>query len=284
MKIYFNTKAFDCLDEKHKLNIASDCREADMAVLGAKTIPFKECSQLKAVYRFGVGRENIPDDILEKNKPPVYFPSDKTKKVLFEATANFTVFLINYMYYSNKIGTTDPWKKYTRDYFSDKKLLIIGIGNIGKLVSDKMINSMRVSTFDIRFNKDDEIKLLIEESDIITLHIPMSEKTRSFIDAEKLSWMKDDAVLVNTARGALVDEDALYEKIKKTDFRAAFDVFWKEPYNGKLKELDRSKFFMTPHTSSQTIEYVREGFNDIKQIIKEFSENEYWYHRTGNTR
>ncbi len=272
MKIFFNTKAFDCIEDKNKLDITDSHSEAEIAVLGAKTIPFQEFTKLKAIYRFGVGRENIPDEVINKNDPEVFFPGNKTKKVLFESTADFAVYLIYFMYYSNKLGSVDSWGKYTRDSISNKNLLVIGLGNIGKLVADKMERTLNVSTYDVRFNQPKELKPLIENTDLITLHIPMTEETRNYIDKEKLSWMKNDAVLINTARGPIVNEDALYEKIESTRFRAAFDVFWKEPYNGKLKNLGSSKFFMTPHTCSQTIEYIREGFNDIKNLIKQFGE------------
>ncbi len=274
MKVFFNTKAFDCIEDKDRLDITGSHSEAEIAVLGAKTIPFQEFTSLKAIYRFGVGRENIPDEVIKKNDPEVFFPGDKTKKILFESTADFTVYLIHHMYFSNKLGVIDSWEKDTRDSISNKNLLVIGLGNIGKLVADKMESTLNVCIYDVRFNQSKELKPLMENADLITLHLPMTEETRNFIDKEKLSWMKNDAVLINTARGPIVNEDALYDKIKSTGLRAAFDVFWEEPYNGKLKNLGNSKFFMTPHTCSQTIEYIREGFNDIKKIISQFGEQE----------
>jgi len=272
VKIYFNTKAFKILTEKYKLDITDDLVKAELAVLGAKKIDFRVCKNLKAVYRFGVGHENIPPEILEKGRPPVYFPSEKTKRILFESSTNFTVYLIFHMHYSRNIGNVDNWKKETRDFIGNKTLLIIGTGNIGGRVAKKMSPFIKVCTYDIKDNQPEELKPLIEKADYISLHIPVLEDTIGFIDTEKISWMKDDAVLINTARGILVNENSLNEKITKTNFRAAFDVFWKEPYSGKLKKLGKEKFFMTPHTSSQTLEYVREGFNDILRIIKEYKD------------
>ena len=129
---------------------------------------------------------------------------------------------------------------------------------------------MNVPTYDIKKNSPQELSSLLASADIITLHIPFSRENVDFIDAEKLAWMKDDAILINTARGSLVNEDALYNKIKNSNFKAAFDVFGEEPYDGKLKSLGPSRFFMTPHTASQTIEFVREGFKDILRIIERY--------------
>ncbi len=270
MKVYFNTKAFDCLPEKRNLNITGDYSEAELAVLGSKKINLPEFKRLRAIYRFGIGRENISDDLLKKVIPAVFFPSEKAKEILYESTANFTVFLIFHMYYSNTIGLIDGWKKYTRDLLLKKHLLVVGLGNIGSRVARKMGQFTDVSAYDVKYNKEDELRPLIESADIVTLHIPLSEETRNFISAQELSWMKDDTILINTARGALVDEEALHQRITTTNLRAAFDVFWEEPYNGNLKSLGKSRFFMTPHSSSQTIDFVREGFNDITNIIKKF--------------
>jgi len=270
MKIYFNTKAFDMLPEKKLLDVTNEETEAEIAILGAKSIDFIKCQKLKVVYRFGVGRENIPADLIKKGTPQVFFPSEQAKKILYESTANFTVFLIFHMYYSATVGLIDVWRKYTRDFSANQNLLVIGLGNIGKRVTEKMKQFMNVNTYDIKYNKLSELKPFLETADIVTLHIPLSNKTRNFIDSEKLSWMKDEAILINTARAGLANEEALYQKLINSNLRAAFDVFWQEPYKGKLKDLGPEKFFMTPHTASQTIDFVRAGFNDILNIIKEF--------------
>ena len=97
----------------------------------------------------------------------------------------------------------------------------------------------------------------------------MSPENNKFIDQEKLSWMKDDMVLINTSRGHLVDEDAFYKHILTTNMRAAFDVFWIEPYSGKLSKLPRKKFFMTPHTASHTKNFLKAAFSEILNIARE---------------
>jgi len=267
MKIFFNTKAFDCLKDKHKLDITDIPEEAELVVLGAKPINFAEFKKLRFVYRFGVGRENIPEHVLQQNNLKVFFPSDVTRRILYEATANFTVFLALRMFYSTSLGNIDLWQKYTREYLYNKRFLVIGKGNIGSRVLKKMSVFMSVDSFDIKENKMSELKDKLSISDIVSIHIPVSSDTICFIDREKLSWMKDSAILVNTARGALVDEEALYDRLVSSNMRAAFDVFWEEPYNGNLKQLGNDKFFMTPHTASQTIAYVQAGLKDILNIV-----------------
>lgn len=99
----------------------------------------------------------------------------------------------------------------------------------------------------------------------------MTEATVSFFDDEKLSWIKGRALLINTGRGALFDEDALFSKLYASNCRAFFDVFWEEPYNGKLRELGQGKFFMTPHSAFNTKEFVSAGFNEILNTLKEIT-------------
>jgi phosphoglycerate dehydrogenase-like enzyme len=113
------------------------------------------------------------------------------------------------------------------------------------------------------------LESMIQDADFVSLHIPASKENADFIDKKMLSLMKKDCVLINTARGTLVNEAALYERLISSDMRAAFDVFWQEPYSGILSTLPKDKFFMTPHISSETREFIEAGFFDIKKIISE---------------
>ncbi len=270
MKVYFNTKGFDALPGKSRLDVTGDISEAELLVLGAKAEKYDELKKLKAIYRFGVGSENIPQSLIDKGVPKVYFPSEKTKDILFECTADFAAYLILKMYYADAEGKVDIWEKATRNSIANKTLLVIGMGNIGRRVAGKMKPFLKIDTYDVLQNKPDELKPLMEKADIISVHISLTEQTKNFFDNNKLSWLKDDAIIVNTARGKLFDETALYERLTSSHIRAAFDVFWQEPYKGKLKELGPDKFHMTPHVASQTAEYVMAGFDDILNIIKKF--------------
>ena len=82
--------------------------------------------------------------------------------------------------------------------------------------------------------------------------------------------MKDNAILINTARGTIVDEDALYHELSAGRLRAAFDVFWQEPYNGKLMEYYPARFFMMPHVASTCSGFLagcRKGLDELTQEL-----------------
>ena len=83
--------------------------------------------------------------------------------------------------------------------------------------------------------------------------------------------MKDGAVLINTARGATVDEDALFKEIEAFRLRAAFDVYWQEPYQGKLKQFHPDRIYMTPHVASTCSGFIEGCRNDLNILIEDLS-------------
>jgi phosphoglycerate dehydrogenase-like enzyme len=253
MKYWKNTATIDSLVPE-LLNIA-DPREAEIAVIGSKSIDLEAMPKLKGVFKCGVGTDNVPFAAAEARGVEICMPSEKTRSYIYEETANFAVYLVFRMLFSN-IGEVDGWKKQSRSFLGDQKVLVIGQGNIGNHVVRKLVPSVRVITFDILQNSMSDLKALVEQADVISLHIPLIDSTAGFFDAEKLSWMKDDAALVNTARGPVVAEDALFSEIESGRLRAAFDVFWEEPYDGKLKPFHPERFLMSPHVSSNCEDFL----------------------------
>jgi D-3-phosphoglycerate dehydrogenase len=101
-----------------------------------------------------------------------------------------------------------------------------------------------------------DFSTVLTQADIVTLHLPLSVETRHLIGARAISLMKDDAFLVNAARGGLVDEQALFEALATGRLAgAALDVFEREPYDGPLRGLDN--VLLTPHIGSAAIEVRR---------------------------
>ncbi len=83
--------------------------------------------------------------------------------------------------------------------------------------------------------------------------------------------MKDGAALINTARGAIVDEKALLKEIESLRLFAAFDVYWQEPYHGKLKGYHPDRFYMTPHVASTCNGFIEGCRKDLDILIKDLS-------------
>lgn len=270
-KVFFHTKTFDRFLQDHNpdFQVTHAAHEAELLVLGSKGIDFSGFPKLRAVYRFGIGTDNIDFDYLGQKNLPIYFPDDHVKNILFEATANFTVYGILNLFYQDAFGDVKAWKKHERDFLGNKKALVIGLGNIGGRVAQKLKTFMPVTGFDIAHNNFGDLQNLLREADIISIHIPLTPESKNFFDREKLALVKNTAILANTARGALFDEEALYEKLRHSDCRAYFDVFWQEPYSGKLKDLGPKKFLMTPHSASNTKEFLEAGFQQILGIARD---------------
>jgi len=270
MKIWKNTSTLDGFDEG--LTFTESKNEADIALMGSKIIDLNEFPNLKGIFRAGIGRDNVPEKEAEKKCIVVRYPSDENIKILYEEAASFTCSLIFRMLYQN-VGTLDPWVKEPRNQLSKKTLLVIGTGRIGGRVVELMGPFLNLTTFDVMQNEFSELKSLMQVADCVSIHIPKSDNNLSFIDDEKLSWMKSGAILVNTARGAIVDEDALYHEIKQGRIHAAFDVYWHEPYNGRLKELHPDLFYMTPHVASTSRGFVEECRRNLDDLIGELQNN-----------
>jgi phosphoglycerate dehydrogenase-like enzyme len=266
MKIFKNTATLDGYDKG--LIFTSDKSEADVVLMGSKPIILDEYINLKGIFRAGVGRDNVPLDEAESRDILVCFPSQDTVNLIYRETARFTCHLILRMMYHD-IGSIDPWKKNNRIQLSSKKLLVVGCGNIGTRVAIKMEHFMDVKMYDTLNDSNDDLLRMLQEVDCVTLHIPNSHENYKFFEHEKLALMKDGAVLINTARAPIVSEDALYEEILNGRLRAAFDVFWQEPYDGKLKLYHPNKFYMTPHVASTSSGFLKGCRTDLDKLIME---------------
>jgi len=161
---------------------------------------------------------------------------------------------------------------------SGKTIGIIGLGAIGKAVAARAKGfSMKVISYDPYMDYDyaknngifcANFEELIEESDIITLHLPINENTKDIISRESINKMKDGAILINTARGGLMDEDAVYEALKDNKlYGLGIDAFSIEPpVNNPLLKLDN--VIATPHIGANTTEASEKmGLLAVKNLI-----------------
>ena len=264
IKIWQNTHTLDGFIDD--LFITDSKKEAEIALLGGKPIQLSEFPNLKGIFRAGISRDNVPIDEAQKRNIEVAFPSQDTVEIIYEETANFTCYLILRMFYQN-LGTLEPWEKFPRGFLGDKKLLVIGTGNIGSRVITKMKGFLKVFSFDVANNSELDFISYLKNIDCVSLHIPNTLENKNFLNSSKLSLLKDSAIVINTARGAVVSEDDLYNELKHNRLYAAFDVFWEEPYKGKLKEFYPDRFYMTPHVASTCTAFLEGAANDLRKLV-----------------
>ena len=267
MKIWKNTLTLDSY--VHGLAAENALpEEAELAIVGAKKFDVRAMPNLKAVFKCGVGTDNIDFAACGARGVRVILPSERTANIIYEETANFTVFLILERLYAGA-GHVGSWSKYPRPFLGSRVVLLLGQGNIGRRVKSKLEALLTVRSFDTATDDINHLEQLIHEADVISLHIPLIETTRGWFDAEKLGWMKNGAALVNTARGPLVDEDALYRELSAGRLTAAFDVFWEEPYRGKLATLPPHIFRMTPHVASTCEDFLISLGQELQTLLNE---------------
>ena len=214
---------------------------------------------LKVISRLGVGMDNIDLETAKAMDIKVY----KTQTTPAQAVAELVVGLmidvgrkISNQFIELKNGT---WNKQMGELLHGKTLGIIGLGTIGKtLVKLTKGFDFNVLAFDIFHDEEFTVEnnvtycslnKLLSESDIISTHLNLSENNIGLMGEKQFAIMKPSSIFINTSRGEVVDEKALYHALKSKGIGAAgIDVFQKEPYKGQLKDL--KNVVLTPHIGS----------------------------------
>jgi len=222
-------------------------------------------SQLKVISNFAVGFDNIDVNAATARNIPV----GNTPDVLTDSTADFSFALMmsagRRLLEGDRYVREGKWKTWHPMLFLGVELKgstlgLVGFGRIGKAMARRAVGfDMRVIYYDpLQIKPEPDIKAarvdfetLLEESDFISLHTPLTPDTRHLIDAEALAKMKPGAVLVNTSRGPVVDLDALHDALKERRlFAAGLDVTEPEPLplDHPLFQLDN--IVIMPHIAS----------------------------------
>ena len=222
-------------------------------------------SQLKVISNYAVGFDNIDVDAATARKIPV----GNTPDVLTDATADFSFALMmnagRRILEGDRYARAGKWKTWgpmllLGNEMRGSTLGLIGFGRIGKAMARRAVGfDMNVIYYDpneTRYDPDVkassvDFETLLEESDFISLHTPLTADTLHLINTYALSRMKPNAVLVNTSRGPVIDMDALYEALRDDKiFAAGLDVTEPEPLPLDHPLLTLDNFILTPHIAS----------------------------------
>jgi glyoxylate reductase len=221
--------------------------------------------QLKVISNHAVGFDNIDVQAATARKIPV----GNTPDVLTDATADFAFTLMmaagRRLIEADRYVRAGKWKTWGPMLLlgvemKGATLGLVGFGRIGKAMARRAVGfDMRVIYYDPK-DKDPgpeyhatpvDFETLLEESDFISLHTPLTPDTHHLIDSKALSKMKSSAVLINTSRGAVVDIDALYNALKEHRiFAAALDVTEPEPLPMESPLLTLDNLVIAPHIAS----------------------------------
>jgi len=227
---------------------------------------FKAGSGLVVVGRAGVGVDNIDLDAATRAGVAVVNAPTANTIAAAEHTVGLIYALVRHIPAADASVRAGEWKRaqFMGQELRGKTLGVIGLGKIGLAVAeraramemdllgfDPFVSAEAAAARSIRLVTVDE---LIERSDVVTLHVPLTHTTRGLISAKQLARMKPTAYLVNVARGGLIDETALAEALREGQLGgAAIDVFENEPPTGSPL-LDAPNTVLTPHLGASTEE------------------------------
>lgn len=238
--------------------------------------------QLQVISRYGIGLDNV--DLIAANKKSiiVYNTPEAPSVAVAELTLSLILNLLKKIGKVDRDIRNDKWKPEIGNLLTEKTVGIIGLGRIGKKVV-QYLQPFHPKILAYEINPDEKfvanykidlvsLDTLLSTSDIITNHVPLTKETRHLISKREFEKMKTNAVLINCARGGIVDENTLYESLKnKRIAGAAIDAFEDEPNTGKLKELDN--IILTPHIGTYTVETRKnmeiETANNLIKGLKE---------------
>lgn len=239
----------------------------DVIIAGTELITDKvmaRAPKLKLISRVGVGLDGVDLMAAKKRGIRVAYTPDAPAPAVAELTLGMMLMLLRSVHVSNAQMHDGKWQRIFGRRLAEVTVGIIGVGRIGTRVlrRTKAFGTPRILVNDTMpdYELNREFKLdwvtkeqIYKEADIISLHLPLTHLTKNMIRREQLLSMKSDAIIINTARGGIVNETDLYDVMKAGHLSgAAIDVFEHEPYSGPLGEVERC--LLTAHMGSMSVD------------------------------
>jgi len=235
---------------------------------------------LKLIAHTGIGLDNIPLAAARARGIAVTYTPSAPSPAVAELTIGQMLALLRKTATADRGMRSGFWNRRIGRRLGLLTVGIIGVGRVGRLVIRRLQNwSPRILANDL--NADHEFaeqtgsvwtdkETIFREADIITLHVPLTRRTRNMIGASELDIMKPDAILINTSRGGIVNEAALADALRrKAEFSAAVDVFEQEPYNGELTGLENC--LLSCHMGSCTQDCrLQMEIEAVREVIRYF--------------
>jgi D-3-phosphoglycerate dehydrogenase len=267
------------MDEDELVKTIPDFHAA--VVRGATKVTAKAidaASNLELIVRAGIGLDNIDLEAAKAKRIQVANTPAATSISVAEHTFGLMLAAVRNHGKANLSMKEHKWEKklLSGTELYGKTLGIMGFGRIGQEVAKRALAfGMKVITFDIIEVKTEldakqvSWEELLSQADIITLHLPLTDKTRHMISDKEFAMMKDGVILINASRGGTVDEKALKNSLDSDKVRAAaLDVFEKEPPD-EFSLVDHPNVIATPHIGAAAKEGQKRAGMEVVSILKE---------------
>lgn len=242
-------------------------------------------TRLRVVGRLGVGLDNIDLDACRARNIRVFPATGANADSVAEYVVAVAMLLLRGAYLSTAAVAAGRWPRAMLSQgheIAGKTLGLVGFGNIGQVTAAKAkALGIRVLAFDPGVAADDPawsrhgvesraLDALLAESDVVSLHVPLVDATRGLLGAARLARMKKGAILVNTARGGIVDEAALAKALHEGHLGgAALDVFDAEPLPAGGPLADAPNLILTPHIAGVTAESNERVSGIVAKLVAE---------------
>ena len=253
-------------------NLKSELREVDAILLRTAKLSndvISYCKKLKIVSRHGVGYDNVNIDYLSENNIALGITSTSNAVSVAEHVLTSFLYLSKNIHLSDKLTREGRFndKSSLPNFFElyQKNIVIFGFGRIGRAVAKRCLGfEANVYVYDPFVSKnvveENNCKVIDKTSglkiaDYISIHLPLNNNTKNFINEQELSIMKETAIVVNTARGGIINETSLVNALQnKIILGAGLDVFEKEPPDENHPLFNLDNVILSPHNAALTIE------------------------------
>ena len=272
-------------------NLKKELADVSGIVLRTAQMPnevIDACPNLQIIARHGVGYDNVDLSYLNKKRIALGVTGTANAVSVAEHVMTFFLQLTKNISLSDELTRKGKFQEKGNlpSFFElyQKNVFILGFGRIGQAVAKRCLGfEMNVYIYDPYVSKDTIKKMgchsiLIEEgfklADFVSVHLPLNDETKNFINAKSFQEMKDSCVIVNTARGGIINEQDLYQALKDKKLRAAgLDVYEQEPPPSDHPLFDLSNVLLTPHNAALTLECRMRMAVEVCEIVSFYLKN-----------
>ena len=263
------------LDEASHEQLVKEAVDADYFLVSGR-LPIDQtvldnAPHLKMIQRTGVGTEMLDTEAIRQRGVPVYVNAGVNAQSVAEHTLTLLLACLKRLPQVNRQTHEGVWKKQqtgvTTRELHGKTVALVGMGNIGRLVAQMLQPFGAKVIYTDVFRQSDEVETrlnltyfdhfeaMLPEADILSFHCPLTKENTDMLNQKTLALMKKGAIVVNTARGKLINPDVLYEAVKSGQiWAAALDTHYEEPLKEGYKLAELENVILTPHIGGLSYE------------------------------
>ena len=292
LQLFDNNKEFkyDIINDVSEENLINILPQYDGCTLRVSNLTeniLKKCNKLKVISRHGVGYDNVHLETLKKKNISLMITANANAIAVAEHVIYMMLSISKGIVSHDNSVRKGLFKKGIKDIqtleLNKKEILIIGFGRIGKSlikicksfdmkinIFDPYVDNMMIDSFGC--NKVNDLNVAFKSADYISLHVPLNNKTKNLINMNSLKNMKKNTIIINTARGGIVNEKDLDKALReKIIFGAGIDVFEKEPINLDNPLIKNDRVLLSPHSATFTDECkIRMAKQTVQNLIDFF--------------